>query len=63
MLKDLIVELDEIGIDVLLAQMRGGVRDRLRQASLMTEIVEDRVYLSVAAAVHDFEQRNKLGES
>jgi hypothetical protein len=63
MLKDLIVELDEIGIDVLLAQMRGGVRDRLRQASLMAEIVEDRVCLSVAAAVHDFEQRNTLGES
>jgi hypothetical protein len=35
----------------------------LRQASLMTEIGEDRVYLSVVAAVHDFEQRNKLGES
>ncbi len=62
MLKNLVVELDELGIDVLLAQMRGGVRDRLRQASLMTEIGEDRVYLSVAAAVHDFEQRNKSGE-
>jgi sulfate permease, SulP family len=60
MLKNLVVELDEIGIDVLLAQVRGSVRDRLRQASLMAEIGEDRIYLSVAAAVHDFEQRNQL---
>ncbi|MBE2233754.1 MAG: STAS domain-containing protein [Anaerolinea sp.] len=59
MLKNLVVELDEIGIDVLLAQVRGSVRDRLRQASLMTEIGEDRIYLSVAAAVQDFEQRNQ----
>jgi hypothetical protein len=44
---------------VLLAQVRGSVRDRLRQASLMAEIGEDRIYLSVAAAVHDFEQRNQ----
>jgi len=57
MLKNLVVELDEMGIDVLLAQVRGGVRDRLRQASIMAEIGEDRVYLSVAAAVHDFKQR------
>jgi SulP family sulfate permease len=64
MLKNLVVELDEIGIDVLLAQVRGSVRDRLRLASLMTEIGEDRIYLSVAAAVHDFEQRNRpTGES
>jgi len=57
MLKNLVVELDEIGIAVLLAQVRGGVRDRLRQAGLMAEIGEDRIYLSVAAAVHDFEQQ------
>ena len=57
MLKNLVVELDEIGIDVLFTQVRGGVRDRLRQASLMAKIGEDRVYLSVPAAVHDFEHR------
>ena len=57
MLKNLVIELGEIGIDVLLAHVHGGVRDRLRQTSLMAEINEDRVYLSVAAAVHDFEQR------
>jgi hypothetical protein len=26
----------------------------------MAEIGEDRIYLSVAAAVHDFEERNQL---
>ena len=57
MLKNLVVELGEIGIDVLLAHVHGGVRDRLRQTSLMAEINEDHVYLSVGAAVHDFEQR------
>lgn len=57
MLKNLVAELDEMGIDVLLAQVRGSGRDRLRQASLMAEIGEDRVYLSVVAAVHNFEQR------
>ena len=60
MLKSLVAELDEMGIDMLLAQVRGSVRDRLRQASLMAEIGEDRIYLSVAAAVYDFEQRNQL---
>ncbi len=59
MVKNLVVELDEIGIDVLFTQVRGGVRDRLRQAGLMAEIGEDRIYLSVAAAVHDFEERNQ----
>jgi sulfate permease, SulP family len=58
MLKNLVVELDERAIEVLLAQVRGSVRDRLRQAGLMAEIGEDRVYLSVAAAVNDFERRN-----
>jgi high affinity sulfate transporter 1 len=62
MLKHLVVELDEIGVDVLLAHVHGSVRDRLRQTSLMTEIGEDRIYLSVAAAVHNFEQRNQGAE-
>ena len=59
MLKNLVRELDESGVDVLLAQVRGRVRDRLRKAGVMAEIGEDRVYLSVPAAVADFEQRNQ----
>jgi high affinity sulfate transporter 1 len=58
MLKNLVRELDEAGVDVLLAQVRGRVRDRLRKAGVMAEIGEDRIYLSVPAAVTDFEQRN-----
>jgi sulfate permease, SulP family len=54
-LRDLVAELDQRGIDVLLAQVRGGVRDRLRASDLMAEIGEKRIYLSVAAAVYDFE--------
>jgi SulP family sulfate permease len=58
MLKSLVRELEERGVDVLLAQVRGRVRDRLRKAGVMAEIGENRVYLSVPAAVDDFEQRN-----
>ena len=57
MLANLVTELEEAGSDVLLAQVRGGVRDRLRKSGIMAEIGENRVYLSVAAAVHDFEQQ------
>jgi high affinity sulfate transporter 1 len=62
MLKNLVRELEERDVDVLLAQVRGKVRDRLRQAGVMAEIGENRVYQSVPAAVHDFEQRAGLTE-
>ena len=55
MLKNLVRELDEASVDVLLAQVRGRVRDRLRKAGVMAEIGGDRIYLSVPAAVADFE--------
>jgi len=42
---------------VLLAQVKGSVRDRLRRTGLMAEIGEDRVYLSVGSAVTDFLRR------
>ena len=58
MLKNLVRELEEANVDVLLAQVRGRVRDRLRKAGVMAEIGENRVYLSVPAAVADFEQPN-----
>jgi len=58
MLKKLVDDLNETSIDVLLAQVHGSVRDRLRHASLIDQIGEDRLYLSVDAAVRDFEQRN-----
>jgi len=59
MLKNLVRELEEAGVDVLLAEVRGRVRDRLRKASVMADIGENRIYQSVPAAVNDFEQRNR----
>jgi SulP family sulfate permease len=59
MLKNLVRELGEDTVDVLLAQVRGRVRDRLRKAGVMAEIGENRIYLSVPAAVDDFEQRDQ----
>ncbi len=59
MLKNLVRELEEAGVDVLLAEVRGRVRDRLRKANVMADIGENRIYQSVPAAVHDFEQRNR----
>ncbi len=56
-LKDLVLDLEEAGVAVLLAQVRGGVRDRLRRSGIMDVIGEDRVYLSISAAVDDFRKR------
>ena len=63
MLKNLVRELEEAGVDVLLAEVRGRVRDRLRKASVMADIGENRIYQSVPAAVHDFEQQESVGGS
>lgn len=59
MLNELVVDLEEAGTSVLLAQVRGGVRDRLHQSGILGEIGEDRVYLSVSAAVDDFKNRER----
>jgi SulP family sulfate permease len=63
MLKNLVRELGERDVNVRLAQVRGRVRDRLRKAGVMAEIGEKSVFLSVPAAVDDFEQWNQLGGS
>jgi SulP family sulfate permease len=63
MLRNLVDELKELGSDVMLAQVRGSVRDRLRKSGIMVEIGENRIYRSVAAAVHDFERREGLPET
>lgn len=63
MLRNLVNELEQAGSDVLLAQVWGSVRDRLRQSGVMAEIGEDRVYRSVATAVYDFERREGLSET
>lgn len=57
MLFELVKELRGRSIEVLLAQVKGSVRDRMRRTALMDEITEDRVYLSIGSAVIDFERR------
>jgi high affinity sulfate transporter 1 len=59
--QQLIGELDDQSIEVLLAQVKGPVRDRMRKTGLMEMVGEERVYLSVAAAVQDFRLRTTSG--
>jgi SulP family sulfate permease len=60
MLFELLSDLHTRSIEVLLAQVKGGVRDRLRKTGLMADVGEDHVYLSVAAAVTDWERRHPV---
>ena len=57
MLLGLLQDLHARSIEVLLAQVKGTVRDRLRKTGVMTELGEDRVYLSIGSAVTDFQRR------
>ncbi len=57
MLHELHADLRARDIEILLAQVKGTVRDRMRKTGLMTELGEDHVYLSIGSAVTDFERR------
>jgi MFS superfamily sulfate permease-like transporter len=57
MLFELVDDLEDRSIEVLLAQVKGSVRDRMRKTGLMARIGEDRLYLSVGTAVTDFQRR------
>ena len=57
MLSGLLGDLHGRSIEVLLAQVKSPVRDRLRRTGLMAELGEDRVYLSIGSAVTDFQLR------
>jgi high affinity sulfate transporter 1 len=57
--RQLIGELHDQSIEVSLAQVKGPVRDRMRRMGLMEMVGEDRVYLSVAAAVQDYRHRSE----
>lgn len=59
--RQLIGELHDQSIEVSLAQVKGPVRDRMRRMGLMEMVGEERVYLSVAAAVQDFRLRTTSG--
>jgi SulP family sulfate permease len=57
MLFELVGDLRSRSIEVLVAQVRGTVRDRLRKTGLMDELGEDRIYLSIGSAVNDLGRR------
>ena len=57
MLFELVGDLQAQSIEVMLAQVKSSVRDRLRRTGLMTKIGEDRLYLSIGSAVTDFKRR------
>ena len=58
----LVRDLQERSVDVLLAQVKGPVRDRMRRSGLMDVVGEERVYLSVEAAVASFRERTRRPE-
>jgi SulP family sulfate permease len=58
MLRRLINDLEESHVEILLAQVRGPVRDKLRISELMDQIGENHIYLSVDSGVQDFLKRH-----
>lgn len=58
MLKSLVSDLATAHLEVLLAQVRGPVRDILRISGLIDSIGEKRIYLSVDSGVQDFLNRH-----
>lgn len=54
MLMELVSDLRAKEIEVLLAQVRGSVRDRMRRTGLMQVVGEDHIFFSVEGAVHDY---------
>ena len=57
MLRDLYSDLRAKQIDLLFAQIRGSVRDRMRKTGLLEHLGEEHLYSSVAVAVAAFQAR------
>jgi len=57
MLRDLVSDLRRANIDLLFAQVRGSVRQRMRKTELFDHIGEGHIFLSVDAAVQSFLSR------
>jgi MFS superfamily sulfate permease-like transporter len=62
MLRDLIERLRQDHIDVLLAQVRGSVRQRMQKTGLFDHVGAGCIYPSVVTAVRDFEQLGSLND-
>jgi sulfate permease, SulP family len=63
MLRDLYSDLRTNQIDLLFAQVRGSVRDRMLKTGLLEHVGEDHLYASVAAAVAAFQARPAPAEA
>jgi SulP family sulfate permease len=61
MLLELVANLQARSIDLMLAQVKGPVRDRMSRTGLMAAIGEDGVHLSVGSGVKEFERRQSAG--
>lgn len=57
MLRDLCSDLRAIEVDLLLAQVRGSVHDRMKRTGLVDTLGEQHLYPSIAAAVEAFQAR------
>ena len=63
MLRDLCSDLRAKQIDLLFAQIRGSVRDRMRKTGLLEHLGEDHLYASIAAAVAAFQAQPAPAEA
>lgn len=63
MLRDLTSDLRRSGTDLLLAQVRASVRQRMRVTGLFDHVGEDHIFLSVDAAVRSFLSHPALGSA
>jgi MFS superfamily sulfate permease-like transporter len=61
MLRDLTSDLRQAGIDLLFAQVRSSVRERMRVTGLYDHIGENHIFPSVDAAVKSFLSRSPKG--
>ena len=63
MLATLIGDLHARSIEVMLAQVKSSVRDRLQSSGVMDQLGADRVYLSIGSAVSDFQRRRSARDA
>ena len=63
MLRDLYSDLRTNQIDLLFAQIRGSVRDRMTKTGLLEHVGEEHLYASIAAAVAGFQARPAPAEA
>lgn len=63
MLNDLSADLQTSGVDLLMADVRSSVRDRMQRTGLLESVGEDHLYASIAAAVEAFQKLSTEAEA